>query len=404
MNILKNRNAVSIQAIGYQDQLPGVEYEENRYVIREGDVAFNALTGEAAYLNEDDEAAEIRNWYMTPKGMDLAGLAHLTRQQAVRMNKPRSINGYVIFTTTGCNAGCWYCFQAGREAVPMSEQTALDVAKYIKANANPGRNIELRWFGGEPLMNRNVINLICQELKSAGRPYYSSMSSNGDLFPLVTDEELALWNLRQVQFTIDEPGEEYDKIKGLPEGAYERLKETIRRLENVRCTIRIHYDPEKGAEPCDRIIDDFKGFPNVTMYAAMLYDEPRKQEDYEALLRIEDHMIECGKMQPVLPDIKPGINCMADNRAMACITPTGDLTACEHYTAGQSYGTIYVKERDQALLDEWAAKTKDRDECMNCPLYPSCEMLCNCPAVGKCEEGYQYYRISAIRRALKRMG
>lgn len=404
MKIVRKRNSISIQTIGYQIKLPGVDYEEHGYLIREGNAIYNALTGEAAIVSDADTFEMMKNWYTAPKGMNLAAFAHIMRQQAHKMKQSKFISRFIIFTTTGCNGACEYCFQHGLEAVNMSEKTATDVAQFILKKSNPGLEVKIRWFGGEPLVNKAVMSQICQVLKDNNRAYTSSMSSNGDLLHDVSTEEMLLWRMKSVQVTVDAPGEEYDRIKGLPAGAYERLKETIERFTGVSFTIRVHYDPKKGSDPCYQVVDDFKKYPNVIMYAAMLYDTEKTQADYEELLKIEDYMIECGKMTPTIPQMNPDIHCMADNLTAACITPVGDLTPCEHFVTGESYGTIYSDERDADVLDKWAAKCKDRDECVDCPLYPSCEMLCNCESDGICSDGYQFYKISKIKRALKSLG
>ena len=405
MNILKKRSNESIMALGDQMAFPGVEYLMHDYVFQEGNVLYNTLTGEAVIADEDDHDELIRKWFLTPSGMNLAGLAHMVRQKAKQMTNPRSVNRYVIFTTTGCNAHCEYCYQAGSDISVMSEETAADVAEYIRSKANSGLTVNIRWFGGEPLSNKNVINLICTDLANHNRVYVSSMSSNGDLFPTVSDDEIRLWKLSNVQFTVDDVGEDYDRIKGLPSGAYERLKNTVARIGElgVHSTIRVHYDPTKGSDVCYQIIEDFKDYKTAGMYAALLYDGVKSVSDYEELLRIENKMIEYGKLRAKLPEVYTGISCMADNRSMACITPNGELTPCEHCLCGESYGSIYTKDIDQNILDKWACKRKDADECENCKLYPSCEILCKCEATGKCDEGYRHYQEEKIRRALRSM-
>ena len=288
MRTIVKRNNTSLMVIGTQQVLPGVEYVEHEYITRVGDAVYNALTGEVIVIDDEgaDEAEMIRRWILAPRGMNLAGLAHMTRQAAHNMKTSRWVNRYTIFTTTGCNGSCEYCFQKDIEPLTMSETTAAAVATFILQHANPGLMINIRWFGGEPLANKKVISQICEVLQRNRRRYTSSMSSNGDLFKDVTDEEVALWNLKSVQFTLDAPSEEYDQIKGLPEGAYDRLKTTIERFPGINFTLRVHYDPAKGEEPCLQIVDDFKAYKNVVMYAAMLYEGEKTQADYEALLQM----------------------------------------------------------------------------------------------------------------------
>ena len=80
----------------------------------------------------------------------------------------------------------------------MSVGTAHKTADYIVRHCG-GNKVRLAWFGGEPLYNAQVIDLICNDLVERGIGYESSMISNGFLF----DEKLIkraaeLWRLRQI--------------------------------------------------------------------------------------------------------------------------------------------------------------------------------------------------------------
>ena len=95
---------------------------------------------------------------------------------------------------------------------------------------------------------------------------------------------------------------------------------------------------------------------------------------------------------------------MSDSRKIACITPTGNLSPCEHFAYGEHvYGSIYSKDRNEDILKKWSVREKYvTPTCKNCPLYPSCRKIVMCPAEGKCSEGYQYYQIETIKRALRK--
>lgn len=64
----------------------------------------------------------------------------------------------------------------------MTEETAEKVARYIITHAPKGIDIRLDWFGGEPLYNEKVIDIITSRVASAGFNFSSSMISNGYLF------------------------------------------------------------------------------------------------------------------------------------------------------------------------------------------------------------------------------
>ena len=47
-----------------------------------------------------------------------------------RQKKGKEITSYSIFTTTDCNARCYYCFEMGRSRMPMNQETALKVVQF----------------------------------------------------------------------------------------------------------------------------------------------------------------------------------------------------------------------------------------------------------------------------------
>ena len=53
------------------------------------------------------------------------------------------IIGYTIFTTTDCNARCFYCFELGRSRIPMSEETAHKTARYIRDHCG-GEKVKIK--------------------------------------------------------------------------------------------------------------------------------------------------------------------------------------------------------------------------------------------------------------------
>lgn len=63
----------------------------------------------------------------------------------------------------------------------MTEDTAHEVAAYIANNIKHNK-AHLRWFGGEPLVAKNIIDIICQDLANSGISIESSIISNGYLF------------------------------------------------------------------------------------------------------------------------------------------------------------------------------------------------------------------------------
>lgn len=408
---IKEPHKLILKIFGVQTVEEGLEYVLSKYVIKEGNAYYNCLTGEAIYVTDEkrERSELIRRWFYLPKDMNPEALAHLLRQNFVTSQSGPGSNlkgSVVIFTTTACNANCKYCFENGYKVMTMSRETASDVADYmIKMRPRTKEVIKIKWFGGEPLVNKDVISIISTKLKDAGIPYSASLSTNGELLDKCTVEELKLWNLRAVQITVDAIGPEYDDIKGMPKGSYEHLKENVKRLESlgIRVNVRVHYDPERCSDICYKLVDEFKDYKNTIIYTRLLYGTESIEYQKE-LLKIEDYIMDSKKNSFGFPLFNPGTHCMGDNRRVACITPDGSLSLCEHYAYGENiYGSIYSNSRNESLLRKWSQKEKyTRESCKECPLYPSCRKLVMCPAEGKCSDGYQYYQIETIKRALRK--
>lgn len=407
MKILNKANA-NMTRLGTQRAEPGRRYKENHCLIKESNAWFNPMTGEAVLVEDPagDLPELVRRWYYVPEDFDIKAAAHLIRQKTLAdtrvMGRP-SIGSYTIFTTTACNAACSYCFEKNMKTLTMSDETALEVAKYIARTRRRNNAPLIKWFGGEPLVNQQAINIICAFLRGYGIPFRSDFSSNGDLFEAIPDKTLTEeWKTREIQLTLDDIGRGYEKYKGLPTGAYDRLKKTIVRLTGlgIHVVARIHYHPEDGPEPFRRVVNDLKDIQGLAMYGRIIY-ATESEEHYRTLLELEDYMAAAGKFQFAFPRRGGGTHCMADNPRAVCITPEGKLSPCEHYAYGEIYGSIYTGPTDREMLAEWKAREKHMCDCGSCPLYPSCEKIMACPAEGDCRKGYQFYQIETIKRALK---
>lgn len=387
-----------VAALGEQTPQDGIEYRRSVFTIGEGNALFNTLTGEA--VADAPESELVRRWFYVPKWLDEYALAYMVRQRYIQTQKRPGIliNNVILYLTTGCNAKCVYCFEQGYKVMTMSEQTARDAAEWVAQRCDHSKPLSVRWFGGEPLTNIKAINAFCATLDALNVVFRSDMFTNGDLMGGVTDEDLKRWRIKSVQFTIDDIGEEYAKVKGLPPGAFDRIAEQVRRLcaLGIRVRIRTHYrgDPEA----CKRVADAFAGINNASMYAMLLYGSG-EQKDYETLLNIEGYLIERGLMRPKFPKIRYGANCMADTSSAVCITPDGHLSPCEHYAYGEDYGSIYDRKVDVSRLRKWA--DQERNHCGQCLLYPLCSRITSCPGQGACSPEQQFYNIATIKRALR---
>ena len=149
--------------IGSQKRAEGQHYRLMNYVVQQpvndGVLLYNTLTCSLVLLTPD-EAADITaqpelidRWFLVPQEHDDRKACIEIRQMAALLTPAtESINKYIILPTTGCNARCFYCFEKGTKPVTMTAETASKVVRYIVAHRGD-KKVELRWFGGEPLVN-----------------------------------------------------------------------------------------------------------------------------------------------------------------------------------------------------------------------------------------------------------
>ena len=339
-------------------------------------------------------------------------------------------SSYTIMTTTDCNARCFYCYEKGRSRIPMSEKTAMKVASLIERNYSrlpkDKKEVSLRWFGGEPLYNGNVIDLICSELEKSGVPFKSSMTSNGYLFDEDTVQKaVSLWRLQKVQITLDGTEAIYNRSKAfiydVAASPYRRVVRNIGLLldagikVSVRLNLGLHNADDLFA--LVRSLSSLYGSRNgFGCYAHVLFEESAgsgnvRQTDesrrlvYEKLEQLESLMADLGirgKDAPLPKEVRQNW-CMADNGKSIMIAPTGDIGLCEHYSEDH-----FISHIDSAdVVDkEMVAKFRQRREgielCNNCPIYPQCIRLKMCEESATCTPEKVENQVNQIKFAMVR--
>ena len=128
------------------------------------------------------------------------------------------IHSYLILveTTNRCNLRCAYCFkQATPKGIDMSSETARNIALYLKELNLP--NITVEFAGGEPLLNRKAIAVLCEALSEWGARVRFTMQTNATL---VDDDAVALalkWHIN-VSVSLEGRRDDLDRLRPLANG------------------------------------------------------------------------------------------------------------------------------------------------------------------------------------------
>ncbi len=203
-----------------------------------------------------------------------------SRQQIASMISPR-VQELIILPTEKCNFRCTYCYEdfaIGR----MSPATQTAIERFVARRAEGGMKwLRLKWFGGEPLLARDVVlrlSRFAHDLsRTAGFEVMGDMTTNAFLLDRALFEELVLLNLNFFQVTLDGWGEAHDAVrkKANGGGTFAGIWKNLVAMRTVphafEILIRVHIRRENIA-----------GLPTLMRHLAEHFgDDPRFRLDFE---------------------------------------------------------------------------------------------------------------------------
>ncbi|MDD2539718.1 MAG: geopeptide radical SAM maturase [Desulfuromonadaceae bacterium] len=116
-----------------------------------------------------------------------------------------------VVLTLDCNLACPYCFEDHfRGNFSMNEETTQLLTAHIKReHIDDGRDVELRFYGGEPLMAipllKRIAGFLIEAATAAGTKFSCSLTTNATLLTRTAVEELLPFGLKSAQITLDGP-------------------------------------------------------------------------------------------------------------------------------------------------------------------------------------------------------
>lgn len=142
-----------------------------------------------------------------------------------------------ICPTMGCNFDCPYCFE-NHYAGKMSAQVQDDVVALAERmlDASGSANLDINWFGGEPLLAPDVIESLSERLmalvRGRGGTYSAGIITNGYLLTQDIVDMLDRSCVESAQITIDGLGPTHDATRHLADGGstFERIVGNLRNL------------------------------------------------------------------------------------------------------------------------------------------------------------------------------
>lgn len=300
-----------------------------------------------------------------------------------------------------CNLNCSYCFASqgkyhGERAL-MSYEVGKRALDFLIENSGSRRNLEVDFFGGEPLMNFDVVKRLVEYARSIekekGKNFRFTLTTNG---VLVDDDviDFADREMSNVVLSLDGRKEVHDRyrVDYAGNGSWDKIVPKFQRFVEARGG-KNYYMRGTFTHANPDFLEDIKtmldlGFSELSMEPVVAAagdpaalteaDKPIVMKQYEQLAELMLERDKEGKpftFYHYMIDLKGGpciykriSGCGSGTEYMA-VTPWGDLYPCHQFVGDEKFklGDIWHGVDNTAVQDEFAScNVYAREECRDC--------------------------------------
>ena len=311
------------------------------------------------------------------------------------------IKALCLHVSHTCNLNCSYCFASqgkynGERAI-MSFETGKRALDFLIENSGTRKNLEVDFFGGEPLMNwqvvKDLVNYARKIEKEKNKNFRFTLTTNG---VLVDDDVIEFSNreMSNVVLSLDGRKEVHDRFrvdyKG--EGSWEKIVPKFQEFVEKRGNRDYYMRGTFTHNNVDFLKDIEKmlelGFTELSMEPVVCSpgsegeltkeDLPILFEQYEKLSELMIKRKEEGRpftFYHYMIDLSGGpciykriSGCGSGTEYMA-VTPWGDLYPCHQFVGDEKFklGNIWDGVDNKEIQDEFkGCNVYEREECRTC--------------------------------------
>ncbi len=300
-----------------------------------------------------------------------------------------------------CNLNCSYCFASqgkyqGERAI-MSLETGKRALDFLIENSGTRHNLEVDFFGGEPLMNfdmvKDLVKYAREREKETGKNFRFTLTTNG---VLIDDDVIDFANreMSNVVLSLDGRKEVHDRFRvdynGV--GSWEKIVPKFKRLVEKRGN-KDYYMRGTFTHQNPDFLKDIEtmltlGFTELSMEPVVCAKEDPSaltdsdltvvMDQYEKLADLMLKREKEGKpfvFYHYMIDLKGGpciykkiSGCGSGTEYMA-VTPWGDLYPCHQFVGEEKFklGDIWNGVQNKKVQGEFkACNVYSRPECRDC--------------------------------------
>ncbi|MEG1719875.1 MAG: thioether cross-link-forming SCIFF peptide maturase [Clostridia bacterium] len=311
-----------------------------------------------------------------------------------------------------CNLKCDYCFASKGDYTTGKILMSLEVGKkaidYCIENSGNRHNIEIDYFGGEPLLNFDVVKEITEYAKKQGeihnKHFRFTITTNG---VLLDDDKIKYINeeMSNVVLSLDGRKEVNDKIRKTynDDSCFDTIVPKFQKLVKARGDKEYYVRGTFTKYNLDFTNDVLKmhelGFKHLSVEPAI----SNEKEDYSITSEnIDEICLEYEKLLKILIDkkrngeeinffhflididggpcaIKRTKGCGSGTEYI-CVTPEGNIYPCHQFVGKEEFimGNVFEKKINSDIKNTFEnANLINKDDCNDCFSKYYCSGGCN---------------------------
>lgn len=316
-------------------------------------------------------------------------------------NRNTVVKALCLHVAHTCNLNCSYCFASqGRyegERALMSFEVGKRAMDFLIENSGTRRNLEVDFFGGEPLMNFDVVKRLVAYARSVekerGKHFRFTLTTNG---VLIDDDVIDFANreMSNVVLSLDGRKEVHDRyrVDYAGNGSWEKIVPKFQKLVQARQG-KNYYMRGTFTHANPDFLKDIQtmldlGFTELSMEPVVAAsgdpaalteaDKEIVMQQYEEMARLMLQRDKEGRpftFYHYMIDLKGGpciykriSGCGSGTEYMA-VTPWGDLYPCHQFVGDEKFklGNIWDGVENHAVQAEFAGcNVYAREECRDC--------------------------------------
>ncbi len=333
-------------------------------------------------------------------------------EQFADMMKDAPVKSLCLNIAHDCNLRCEYCFAAkgdfGRGRMLMPFEVGKKAIDFLIEKSENRHNLEVDFFGGEPLMNFEVVKQVVEYARSIEKEYNKNfrftITTNGIL---LTDDKIDYINREMSNCVLSIDGRksvnDLLRVRADGTGSYDSIINKFQELvatrgdkdyyargtftkHNLDFTNDVLHLAEQGFDQIsvEPVVSDIN-----LEYSIKEADLPRVFEEYEHLSNVIIDRKKAGKgfnffhfsldLQQGPCAIKRLRGCSCGNEYVA-VTPEGDIFPCHQFVGDDSWkmGNVLDGTYDINMKHDFAmTNIYNKPECKSCWAKFYCSGGCN---------------------------